>query len=78
MSGEGKIEIRGVEKSFAENHVLRGVDLRIPAGKITAIIGRSGEGKSVLLKHMMGLLRPDRGQSARGRRGRCHPQGARP
>ena len=62
MSGEGKIEIRGVEKSFAGNHVLRGVDLRIPAGKITAIIGRSGEGKSVLLKHMMGLLRPDRGQ----------------
>jgi phospholipid/cholesterol/gamma-HCH transport system ATP-binding protein len=62
LSGEGKIEIHGVEKSFAENHVLRGVDLRIPAGKITAIIGRSGEGKSVLLKHIMGLLRPDRGK----------------
>lgn len=41
--------------------VLRGVDLMIPAGKLTTIIGRSGEGKSVLLKHMIGLLQPDEG-----------------
>ena len=42
--------------------VLRGVDLTIPSGKLTTIIGRSGEGKSVLLKHMIGLLQPDEGQ----------------
>lgn len=42
--------------------VLQGVDLDVPAGKLTTIIGRSGEGKSVLLKHMIGLLQPDRGQ----------------
>ncbi|MEK6712133.1 MAG: ABC transporter ATP-binding protein [Nitrospinota bacterium] len=62
MSGEVKIELREVEKSFGANHVLRGLDLKVPAGKITVIIGRSGEGKSVLLKHMIGLMRPDRGQ----------------
>ena len=42
--------------------VLRGVDLAIPKGDITTIIGPSGEGKSVLLKHIIGLMRPDRGQ----------------
>ncbi len=57
-----KIELRRVEKSFGTNHVLRGLDLQIPAGRITAVIGRSGEGKSVLLKHMIGLIRPDRGE----------------
>ena len=62
MSEKIKIEFRGVEKSFGGNHVLRGVDLRIPAGEITVIIGRSGEGKSVLIKHVIRLLRPDRGQ----------------
>ena len=41
---------------------MRGVDLEIPPGKLTTIIGRSGEGKSVLLKHIIGLLQPDRGQ----------------
>ncbi|MFQ5737302.1 MAG: ABC transporter ATP-binding protein, partial [Thermodesulfobacteriota bacterium] len=41
--------------------VLDGVDLEIEAGKITVIIGRSGEGKSVLIKHIIGLLRPDEG-----------------
>ena len=57
-----KIEYKGVEKSFGENHVLRGVDFQVPSGRITAIIGRSGEGKSVLLKHSLGLLRPDNGE----------------
>lgn len=56
-----KIEYRAVRKRFGGNHVLRGVDLRIPGGRITAIIGRSGEGKSVLLKHCLGLLSPDSG-----------------
>lgn len=42
--------------------VLRGVNLTIPTGKLTTIIGRSGEGKSVLLKHIIGLMQPDRGE----------------
>ena len=56
------IKLQGVEKTLGGQHVLRGVDLEIPAGKLTTIIGPSGEGKSVMLKHMIGLLRPDRGQ----------------
>ena len=57
-----KIEYKAVEKSFGGNHVLRGVDFQVPSGRITAVIGRSGEGKSVLLKHSLGLLRPDSGE----------------
>lgn len=49
-------------KSFNGQEVLRGVNLEIPGGKTTAIIGRSGGGKSVLLKHLIGLLRPDKGK----------------
>ncbi len=56
------IKLVGVEKTLGGQHVLRGVDLSIPAGKLTTIIGRSGSGKSVLLKHMIGLMPPDRGQ----------------
>jgi phospholipid/cholesterol/gamma-HCH transport system ATP-binding protein len=56
------IEIRGVHKSFGALKVLRGVDLQIPKGQITVILGRSGVGKSVLLKHIIGLIRPDRGR----------------
>ncbi len=56
------IELVGVEKNLGGQQVLRGVDLSIPAGKLTTIIGRSGSGKSVLLKHMIGLMQPDRGQ----------------
>ena len=56
------IKLVGVEKSLGGQRVLQGVDLDIPPGKLTTIIGRSGEGKSVLLKHMIGLLQPDRGQ----------------
>ena len=56
------IKLVGVEKNLGGQAVLRGIDLTIPKGKLTTIIGRSGEGKSVLLKHMIGLLRPDRGQ----------------
>jgi len=49
-------------KSFGDQAVLKGVNLEIPRGKLTFIIGRSGTGKSVLLKHIIGLLKPDRGQ----------------
>ncbi len=57
-----KIEYKAVEKSFGGNHVLCGVDFQVPSGRITAVIGRSGEGKSVMLKHALGLLRPDSGE----------------
>jgi phospholipid/cholesterol/gamma-HCH transport system ATP-binding protein len=53
--------MRNVHKSFGAQKVLDGLDLDIPDGKITAIIGPSGEGKSVLLKHLIGLLQPDSG-----------------
>lgn len=56
------IKLVGVEKTLGGQPVLRGVDLTIPAGKITTIIGGSGSGKSVLLKHMIGLMQPDRGE----------------
>jgi len=55
------IEFDNVHKSFRGQKVLDGLNLSIPRGKTTVIIGRSGGGKSVALKHMIGLLRPDRG-----------------
>lgn len=55
------IEIKDLHKSFGALKVLNGIDLQIPKGKTTVILGRSGEGKSVLLKHIIGLIRPDRG-----------------
>ena len=55
------IKITNLKKSFGDNKVLNGVDLEIETGKITVVIGRSGEGKSVLLKHVIGLLKPDEG-----------------
>ena len=56
------IVMRDVHKSFGVQKVLDGVNLEIPDGRITAIIGPSGEGKSVLIKHLIGLLQPDSGQ----------------
>lgn len=55
------IELVDVYKSFGDDHVLKGLSLKVMPGKITIIIGASGSGKSVLLKHMNGLLRPDKG-----------------
>jgi phospholipid/cholesterol/gamma-HCH transport system ATP-binding protein len=55
------ITIRGLHKSFDGNHVLRGVDLHVEKGETVVVIGRSGCGKSVLLKHVIGLMKPDRG-----------------
>src|SRR5450432_2846968 len=57
-----QIRIRGLHKSFGPQHVLRGLDLDIERGKINIVIGGSGQGKSVLMKHLMGLLKPDAGQ----------------
>src|SRR5919206_2074986 len=62
MAQPPAIKVVGVQKELGGHPVLRGVDLTIPAGKLTTIIGRSGGGKSVLLKHIIGLLQPDRGQ----------------
>ncbi len=55
------IELNDVRKSFGDNHVLRGVDLSIPKGESLVIIGGSGTGKSVALKCILGLIRPDSG-----------------
>jgi phospholipid/cholesterol/gamma-HCH transport system ATP-binding protein len=56
------IEVRDLEKNFGAQKILDGVSLRIETGESVVIIGRSGGGKSVLLKHMIGLLKPDSGQ----------------
>jgi len=56
------IEIKNLYKSFGENNVLNGVSLKLPDGSSTCIIGKSGCGKSVLLKHVVGLLEPDSGE----------------
>lgn len=56
------IDITGLTKSFGSKHVLRGADLHVPRGTSTVIIGGSGTGKSVLLKCVLGLVRPDAGQ----------------
>jgi phospholipid/cholesterol/gamma-HCH transport system ATP-binding protein len=55
------LRVRGLCKSFGAQPVLKGVDLDIERGKINIIIGGSGQGKSVLMKHVMGLLHPDAG-----------------
>ena len=61
-ANSGFIKIVDIEKSFGDNKVLRGTNLSIKKGETIVIIGRSGCGKSVLLKHMIGLLKPDRGE----------------
>ncbi len=56
------IRVVDLHKSFGEKKVLQGVSLRLRHGETLAVIGQSGCGKSVLLKHIIGLLKPDRGQ----------------
>jgi len=55
------IDIKGLKKSFGSNHVLRGIDLEIFKGENIVVLGRSGTGKSVLIKIIAGLLKPDEG-----------------
>jgi phospholipid/cholesterol/gamma-HCH transport system ATP-binding protein len=56
------IDIKGLQKSFGSNHVLRGVDLQVKHSENVAVLGRSGTGKSVLIKIIAGLLKPDAGK----------------
>ncbi len=61
-SSQPLLRLVGVEKKLGRQKILRGVDLQIDKGERMIIIGRSGGGKSVLLKHIIGLMRPDAGQ----------------
>ncbi len=56
------IEVRGLAKAFGQNRVLAGVDLEVARGESMVVIGGSGTGKSVLLKCILGLIRPDAGE----------------
>jgi phospholipid/cholesterol/gamma-HCH transport system ATP-binding protein len=60
-NGEHMIECHDVYKAFNGNHVLEGVSCHIPTAKISVVMGPSGTGKSVLLRHIIGLLVPDQG-----------------
>src|SRR6185436_18415248 len=56
------IEVRNLSKSFGDNCILDHINFQIKKGESLVIIGRSGGGKSVLLKHLIGLLQPDEGE----------------
>jgi len=62
LSNENLIELRNLKKSFGAQEVLKGVSLSIRKGETMVIIGTSGGGKSVILKHCIGLLQPDAGE----------------
>ena len=55
------IELKDVHKSFGQQKVLNGVNLKVNRGETLSVIGNSGCGKSVLIKHLIGLLQPDSG-----------------
>jgi phospholipid/cholesterol/gamma-HCH transport system ATP-binding protein len=57
-----EISIRGLTKSFGAQTVLEDITFDVPKGKVTVLLGPSGTGKSVFLKHLVGLLKPDRGE----------------
>ena len=61
-AGEAIISLRGVTKRFGSHTVLEDITFDVPKGRITAILGPSGTGKSVLLKNIIGLLRPEAGE----------------
>src|SRR6185436_14842455 len=56
------IAVRGLKKRIGAQEILRGVELEVAAGQTLVIIGRSGAGKSVLLKNLIGLMQPDEGE----------------
>ncbi len=55
------IEVRDLHKAFGDNHVLRGISLQVEDGTTFVVLGGSGSGKTVLMKHVIGLLKPDQG-----------------
>ena len=59
------IEIKGLNKSFGDNHILHDINTTFEKGKVNLIIGQSGSGKSVLTKCIVGLHQPDTGALAR-------------
>jgi phospholipid/cholesterol/gamma-HCH transport system ATP-binding protein len=61
MTSDLKIKVRGLRKAFGSNVVLDGVDLDVPRGKSLVVIGGSGTGKSVMIKCILGLIKPDAG-----------------
>ncbi len=61
MTDAVKLELRGVCKSFGNNHVLKGIDISIKKGKSLVVIGGSGTGKSVMIKTVLGLIKSDKG-----------------
>ena len=61
MNNGSMISVKGLVKRIGAQEILRGVDLEVARGETLAIIGRSGGGKSVLLKHLIGLMKPDAG-----------------
>ncbi len=61
-SGTPMIQVVDLHKTFGDHKVLTGINLTVPAGSTCVILGGSGSGKTVLMKHMIGLLKPDRGQ----------------
>ena len=62
MNTEPIIQLIDVKKGFGQQQVLKGINLSIFEGKTTVIVGESGKGKSLILKHILGLMKPDSGQ----------------
>src|SRR6266699_1303129 len=62
INSSSMIAVRSLAKRIGQQEILRGVDLEVRTGETLAIIGRSGGGKSVLLKHLVGLIEPNRGE----------------
>lgn len=61
MNASPVIEVNGIHKSFGDNHVLKNFSMRVNAGENLAILGKSGSGKSVLIKCIISLMSPDKG-----------------
>lgn len=62
MNTEPMIQLIDVRKRFGSQEILKGINLSIYEGKTTVIVGESGKGKSLILKHILGLVRPDKGK----------------
>jgi phospholipid/cholesterol/gamma-HCH transport system ATP-binding protein len=62
LNSSAMIAVQGLMKTIGRQEILRGIDLRVAKGETLVVIGRSGGGKSVLLKHLIGLMHPDAGE----------------